>query len=746
LKGVASGWAAVVCACVLVLAGSAGATGAGDLDPSFGAGGVTRTVIGNGGSGLARLALQSDGKIIGVGQADYATGKTGFAVTRYLDNGTLDPSFGSGGVVETAFGTLNDEAFATAVQPDGRIIAAGFSMIDPSADVNGFAVARYLTNGNLDPSFGTGGRFAQSVSEAAGQEYANAVALQADGKIVLAGYGAADASGGAFEIVLVRLKSDGTLDPSFGGGDGIVQTPVRPGGSEAQDVIVQPDGKLLVAVNEGVNAAIVARYMSDGTLDAGFGSAGFASYPFATGSGTYAERVALAPGGKILVGATGLSSGQGLDFRVARFNSDGTVDSSAFGGAGGASYAPAASGANTELTQLLVQSDGDMILAGWAGAQGSRTFQIVRLTPSGVLDPTFSCDGIADSPLSPASANTDWHMSAAAIDSAGRLVAGGFTIDRTTPGGDFVVARYLLNGTPDCAGSGGGGGGGGGGGPLDLGVAVTSDTAQIAPGGQETFRIKVTDISGQPANNLHVVITLPAGAIVNLAQTDRGSGCGTDATPGELNCDLNYLSNDSPLGNITLVLTLPNAGSATLTASATASQTEASLANNTASASVQVGATPTPPPPPPPPVKPAGTHVINGNSGANTITGTTGADLIHAGSGNDKVNGGAGNDTIYGGPGNDILFGGPGRDTIFGGPGNDMIHAVDGTKDTIDCGSGHDVVYADEIDKVAKNCEVIHRKQSTFQAPQPAVQLPTARWNESKLVVRLRGGSLVGFG
>jgi hypothetical protein len=98
----------------------------------------------------------------------------------------------------------------------------------------------------------------------------------------------------------------------------------------------------------------------------------------------------------------------------------------------------------------------------------------------------------------------------------------------------------------------------------------------------------VSDLTGDPANNLHVLVTLPAGAVLGSASSDRGSGCVAGATSGTLDCNLDYLSSASPVGNITIVLTLPNPGAATLTASASATQTESNTANNTASATVQV--------------------------------------------------------------------------------------------------------------------------------------------------------------
>jgi uncharacterized repeat protein (TIGR01451 family) len=130
---------------------------------------------------------------------------------------------------------------------------------------------------------------------------------------------------------------------------------------------------------------------------------------------------------------------------------------------------------------------------------------------------------------------------------------------------------------------------------------VSASASQVAPGGTVTFRIVVNDLSATPANHLHVTVTLPAGAVVDSASTDRGSGCAAGTAAGQLICDLDYLAGSPTVGNIVVVLTLPNDGQATLKASAKADQPEVNLANNTAGTMVQVGSPPPPTPPTGPP-------------------------------------------------------------------------------------------------------------------------------------------------
>jgi hypothetical protein len=176
-----------------------------------------------------------------------------------------------------------------------------------------------------------------------------------------------------------------------------------------------------------------------------------------------------------------------------------------------------------------------------------------------------------------------------------------------------------------AAPSGGGGGGGGGGGmPLDLSVALSPSATQIAPGGSVLFHITVTDASKSPATHLHVLVEVPAGARVSAASTDRGPGCQPAATPGWLDCNLDYLSGSPVEGNVLVTLTFPNAGSETVTANVKADQAEGVLTNNTATVTVQVG-TPPPPQPPttPPPLKAPLLKQLNTRTLAGVVRGTT---------------------------------------------------------------------------------------------------------------------------
>jgi uncharacterized delta-60 repeat protein len=157
---------------------------AGDLDPSFGTGGKVTTAIGAADDFGIDMAVQSDGKIVVAGWS-YNGSNEDFALVRYATDGSLDPSFGTGGKVTTDFGGADDHGYSVALQSDGKIVVAGFS-VNYGIDNSNFALVRYATDGSLDPSFGTDGKVITDLGAAADQ--GRSVALQSDGKIVMAGF------------------------------------------------------------------------------------------------------------------------------------------------------------------------------------------------------------------------------------------------------------------------------------------------------------------------------------------------------------------------------------------------------------------------------------------------------------------------------------------------------------------------------------------------------------------------------
>jgi uncharacterized delta-60 repeat protein len=276
--------------------------------PSFGAGG-----------GASAALLQPDGRLVLVGECP---GGFSLNVARLNVDGSLDPSFGTGGTVMTPF---PDGVFAAAgaLQPDGRIVGVGTG---GASGQLGVAAARYNADGSLDPSFGTGG----TLTLALGQDFfVDDVALQADGKLVIAGTFA----GGPTDFGLVRLLPNGALDASFDG-DGIVTSDFG-AAEEGRSVIVLGDGRIVLGGRRAPDFAsdiALVRYLPDGSLDGTFGTGGLTTADSWPNEGL--GQVIVLPNGKLLAaGSTLTAQGSAVDFLLARFHPDGGLDTS-FGSSG----------------------------------------------------------------------------------------------------------------------------------------------------------------------------------------------------------------------------------------------------------------------------------------------------------------------------------------------------------------------------------------------------------------------------
>ena len=373
----------------------------GDLDTSFAGNG--KKAINFGGTDEAQAVLvQSNGRIVLAGSGGTSTS---FCVARLRNNGLLDTTFGSRGKRKIDFGGEDERAFAAALQPDGKIVVVGDSHVQQVAitrlNVNGtldttfsadgkklfswgvvsratgvivlssgklllggfsgpeggnIQAARLNANGALDTTFGTGGI---ATVDLGGTEFGNAMARQANGRILIAGR--SDVAGG----VVVRLRTTGLLDPDFNGGHVSI-----PGAVTLNAVFVQPDRKIVVAGNTvGLEKMTVARLLPNGTPDGGFGANGVVTIDF----GTLADIVGgavLQSDGKIVVAGYSQSD---EDVAVVRLNADGSPDAT-FGTAG---KAKVDFGVATFGNAVALQKNGRIVVAGQRS--GSDDFAVARL-------------------------------------------------------------------------------------------------------------------------------------------------------------------------------------------------------------------------------------------------------------------------------------------------------------------------------------------------------------------------------
>jgi uncharacterized delta-60 repeat protein len=361
------------------------------LDPTFGAGGkVTLAVNYTGVQGDAPdVALQSDGKVVVV---------SGNTLARYTADGSLDGAFGAGGVVTVNFYGSRDRLNAVAVQPDGRIVVAGYSQDGANSPTqDDIIVARYNADGTLDPSFGAGGQLVTDFESH--QDIAYDLLIQPDGKIVVTGLAATIDDGGFGvyypDFAAARYSAAGQLDSSFAL-DGRATTNIAGDTDFGYAAALQADGKIVltgrVAPSGGANPDLgTLRYNADGSLDSSFGNAGIVRHT--TALWDEAADVAVQPDGKIVVAGFTLHEGGIVNpapdtLTVERYNADGSYDATF--GTGGRVQSPVMYPGRA----VALQSDGGIVVVGVEQSGASADFAIARFDPSGALDPTFGTNGL----------------------------------------------------------------------------------------------------------------------------------------------------------------------------------------------------------------------------------------------------------------------------------------------------------------------------------------------------------------
>jgi len=308
-------------------------------------GGTARTFISGGSQTFDwcnGVAIQSDDKIVAVGSSQDQYGRNAIAVARFHADGSIDTNFGTNGSVRAFIGgadSIHDGASDVAIQSDGKIVTVGGTVFPPFNEA--FAVARFNANGSIDDTFGTNGTVTTFIDGGdAAHDDAAAVAIQPDGKIVAAGR-SGDASYHS-ALALARFNADGSIDSTFGT-NGNIRTYLSLGNATMnwiESIALQPDGKIVVAGvsvdSSSIAAFALARFNTDGGIDSTFGTNGSVRSFVSVGGFLWDEAnwVGIQPDGKIIAAGCSEDSSGNDAFAVARFNADGTPDST-FGTNGG---------------------------------------------------------------------------------------------------------------------------------------------------------------------------------------------------------------------------------------------------------------------------------------------------------------------------------------------------------------------------------------------------------------------------
>jgi len=353
----------------------------GSLDSDFNANGKVTTDFNSSYDFLYSLAVQTDGKIIAAGYSTINS-ISYFALARYNVDGTLDNTFSVDGKVTTAIGASDDETRSVAIQPDGKIVVCGFSNNGTDDD---FALARYNSDGTLDLSFGTNGKVTTAIGSS--NDLGTSLVIQPDGRIIVAGFAEISSN---FEFAAARYNTNGSLDTDFGI-NGKVITPVGISDGRAYSVALQTDGKILLAgVTMGATDADFAliRYNSYGALDTSFNHTGKVITPVGTGEDE-ALAMTLQSDGKIILAGYSFIGSQ-YETALVRYNTNGNLDNS-FGVGGKVNTAIDAT--DDKATAVKVQVDNKIVVGGYSDNSTDYNFALLRYNSNGALDTTFGTKG-----------------------------------------------------------------------------------------------------------------------------------------------------------------------------------------------------------------------------------------------------------------------------------------------------------------------------------------------------------------
>lgn len=382
----------LVLSTVLLVLPEISRAGDSDLDPTFGTGGLAQVTVGTTAGGGSKIALQSDGKIVQVGSSmdSYTNYGSDIAVVRYNTNGSLDTSFGTGGVVKTDM-LLDEGASAVVIQGDGKIVAGGRTRANTTDNLGwDAALIRYNTDGTLDTAFDSSGKV---VVDLGSVEAINDIALQSNGKIVAVG---TTLSGGNNRFLVMRFNADGSLDTNFGTSGYLVEHFTENTLEDAYSVAILDDDSLIVAGRgikpDGYSSISLLKLTAGGALDTGFSGDGRLAVTFGNSSG--ASSVAVDSEGRFVVGGyRRVSSTSDYEFLLLRYTAAGTLDPDF--GTGGQVVTPfGAPYTNQQISSLALQDDGKIVVAGNGYIPATYYYDLLlaRYHADGSLDTDFDGD------------------------------------------------------------------------------------------------------------------------------------------------------------------------------------------------------------------------------------------------------------------------------------------------------------------------------------------------------------------
>ncbi len=441
-----AGIALFVTAVMPIPASAASGADAGALDTTFsGDGWATAPIASGGGTDIAEaVAVGRNRRIVAAGYSGPSVLQTNVAVARFKPNGSLDRSFAGDGTRAFNFAPRrgNDAAADVAVQRDGKIVVTGFAAQSPRSDR--LLVVRLRRSGKLDRTFSGDGRSTISFPgrpESGGQ----ALVLQPDGRIIVAGFAAPLMGDG--EMAVARLRPNGRIDRSFSrDGRRTIAFPNGTGSSDARDVALERDGTIVLAgYSEQAGAGrdfAVAALRPNGGLSREFSHDGRVTHGFGNG-GNDDQGEALAIGGRgriAIAGGVAPSGATSSDFGVLRLNRNGTLDRT-FSDDGRVTFDFDNPGDGDIATGVAFRPHGQLVVGGAShhGPQGDE-FAVARLSGNGGLDQTFSQDGRVTEELSAGGADDD--ANAMAIQRDGGIVLAGGSFQSTAHGFDFSLARF----------------------------------------------------------------------------------------------------------------------------------------------------------------------------------------------------------------------------------------------------------------------------------------------------------------